>query len=63
MDRSFLWILLWCFVVILIACLLSGCTNTAERYQPHQQFDRSGPCTNGNCPVINTPKQWLKPCP
>lgn len=50
---------------------LAGCNGTKrvmdvqppDRYQPHQQFGKDGqPCMDGNCPVINKPKQWLKPC-
>lgn len=49
--------------IVLFGWLLCGCAEPAARYRPHQQYDRNGPCMNGNCPVINEPKQWLKPCP
>ena len=44
---------------------LSGCSvlSPADRYLPGQQYGGDGAaCMDGNCPVINQPKQWLKPC-
>lgn len=65
-------------VAVLIACVvavspMAGCDRTKqamrnvttppEGYVPHQQFGGDGQaCMNGRCPVINQPKQWLKPC-
>lgn len=60
--------------VLLMAALVTfaftGCSRTGsilappDKYLPGQQFGDGGatPCMNGVCPVINEPKQWLKPC-
>lgn len=58
------------FLAIMAALALAGCNRTEQAlakpdaYLPSQQFGNGGatPCMNGACPVINQPKQWLKPC-
>ena len=62
-----------CFGFLLLIALLfgllflfAGCSLVREpaRYVPGQQYGDGGatPCMNGSCPVVNQPKQWLKPC-
>lgn len=53
-------------LVLFVLLLFTGCAGTVKApgaYLPGQQFGGDGePCMNGSCPVINQPRQWLKPC-
>jgi len=63
-------------LVTVLALSLAGCARIKQaglpipdatppaRYLPGQQYGDGGatPCMDGNCPRINQPRQWLKPC-